>query len=169
MNGLRHLWRRRVSGSRKGGPALEFALTTPAFIAVVLVAFEILYAIAARSVVDHSLESASRNSVTGGASPTDNPARLAAFAADFYAGASPMIPQSRVVLTVTACASMEMLANTPSLCRVSDPGAAREVVRFSATYTHNFVAQRMVCGILAMTSCPPLTMNAEIVRRNEPF
>ena len=169
MNGLHRLWRRRVSGSRKGGPALEFALTTPAFIAVVLVALEILYAVAARAVVDHALESSSRNAVTGGASPTDNPGRLAAFAADFYAGASPMIPQSRVVLTVMACASMDMLSNDPSQCRVSDPGAAREIVQFSASYAHNFVAQRMVCSILAMASCPPLTMNAQIVRRNEPF
>jgi Flp pilus assembly protein TadG len=169
MNGLRHVWRRRISGSRKGGPALEFALTTPAFIGVVLVAFEILYAIGARSVIDHSLEAASRNAVTGGETPSDLPARLSDFATDFYARTSAMIPSSSVVLTVTACASMETLNNDPSSCREADPGHAREVVRFAASYSHTFVAQRMVCGLLAMASCPPLTMNAQIVRRNEPF
>jgi hypothetical protein len=159
----------RAAGSRKGGPALEFALMAPVFIGVLLLAFEILYAIAARSVVDTALEEASRKAVTGGPTPSNSTARLNAFTSEFYAVTSPMIAQNRIVLAVMACATMDMLNNNPAGCRASDPGATGEVVRFSATYSHRFLAQQTVCNLLAMTNCPPLTMNAQIVRRNEPF
>lgn len=148
---------------------LEFALMAPVFIGVLLVAFEILYAIAARSVVDTALEEASRKAVTGGPTPTNSAARLAAFATEFYAVTSPMIAQHRIVLAVMACATMDMLNNNPAACRAADPGATGEIVRFSATYSHTFLAQQTVCTLLSMSTCPPLTMNAQIVRRNEPF
>lgn len=159
----------RAPGSRKGGPALEFALMAPVFIGVLLLAFEILYAVAARSVVDTALEEASRKAVTGGPTPTNSAARLTAFTNEFYAVTSPMIARNRIVLAVMACATMDMLNNNPAACRASDPGATGEVVRFSATYNHTFLAQRTVCTLLGMSVCPPLTMNAQIVRRNEPF
>lgn len=141
----------------------------PVFVGVLLLAFEILYAIAARSVVDTALEEASRKAVTGGPTPSNSTARLNAFTSEFYAVTSPMIAQHRIVLAVMACATMDMLNNNPASCRASDPGATGEVVRFSATYSHTFLAQRTVCNLLAMSTCPPLTMNAQIVRRNEPF
>lgn len=160
---------RRCAGSRKGGPALEFALITPAFFGIVLVSFEILYAIAARSVVDHALEAASRSAVTGGTTPTENVMRLEAIRDEFYTWTSTMIPRSRLSLTVTACESMEMLNDNPSGCRNEDMGTAREVVRFDASYNHRFLSQQVICSLLAMVTCPQLTMNAQIVRRNEPF
>lgn len=169
MNGLRisRMW--RGAGSRKGGPALEFALITPAFFGIVLVSFEILYAIVARSVVNYALESASRAAVTGGTAPTDNAARLQAITEEFFAATSSMIRPARLTLVVSACESMEMLNTNPAACRTGDAGVAREVVRFSATYSHSFLTQGAVCSVLAMPTCPPVTMNAQIVRRNEPF
>lgn len=169
MRGLRPSLMWRGAGSRKGGPALEFALITPAFFGILLVSFEILYAVVARSVVDHALESASRTAVTGGTTPTDNTARLEAITNEFFAATSSMIASSRLTLVVSACESMETLNINPAACRTGDAGTAREVVRFNATYSHSFLSQRAVCSLLAMATCPPVTMNAQIVRRNEPF
>ncbi len=161
--------RRRLIVVRKGGPALEFALMAPVFVGMLLFAFEILYAIAAKSIVDTALETSSRAAVTGGATPTDTASRLTQFNASFYNVSDPMISRARLTLGVAACATAEILTNSPNACRANDPGATGEIVRFNATYRHEFLAPSAVCSMLHVNPCPSLTMSAQIVRRNEPF
>lgn len=165
-------WRdtqRRLLGNRKGGPALEFALMAPVFVGMLLFAFEILYAIAAKSVVDTALETSSRIAVTGGSTPTDTALRLTQFNTSFYNVSDPMISRGKLTLAVAACATAEVLTNSPNACRANDPGATGEMVRFNATYRHQFLAPSAVCNMLHVNPCPSLTMSAQIVRRNEPF
>lgn len=167
MRMLHRAW--RIFRDRRGSPTVEFALMAPVFLGLLLVAFEILYAVAAKSVIDTAVDEASRNAVTGGPTPTNTAARMSAFSRNFYIITDPMIARSRLTLAVVACANAAMLSNSPGSCRSGDPGGTGEIVRFSAMYRHNFLAQSAVCGLLGMSACPPLTMSAQIVRRNEPF
>ncbi|MBL8698374.1 MAG: pilus assembly protein [Alphaproteobacteria bacterium] len=154
---------------RKGSPALEFALMAPVFFGTLLLAFEILYAIAAKSVIDTALDDSSRTAVTGGANPTDTAARRVAFETNFYAISDPLITRANLTLGIAACASAAQLTASPASCRTNDPGATGEIVQFSATYRHQFLAQAAVCGLLGISTCPSITMHAQLVRRNEPF
>lgn len=141
----------------------------PVFFGVLLVAFEILYAIAAKSVIDTALDDSSRQAVTGGANPLDTAARRTAFETNFYAISDPLIRRANVTLGMSACTTAAQLTSTPGSCRANDPGSTGEIVQFSATYRHEFMVQSAVCGILAISSCPTITMHSQLVRRNEPF
>lgn len=160
---------RAIWNARKGGPALEFALMAPVFFGTLLMAFEILYAIAAKSVVDTALDDSSRTAVTGGANPTDTSARRVAFETNFYAISDPLITRANLTLGISACSTAAQLTTSPGSCRVNDPGATGEMVQFSATYRHLFLAQSAVCGLFGIASCPAITMHSQLVRRNEPF
>ncbi|MBM3521791.1 MAG: hypothetical protein FJX57_02445 [Alphaproteobacteria bacterium] len=160
---------RRLLRDRRGGPALEFALMAPVFFGTLLVAFEILYAIAAKSVLDTALDDSSRSAVTGGANPTDTAGRRTAFEMAFYAISDPLIGRANLALGISACTNAAQLTSSPGSCRANDPGATGEIVQFSATYRHQFFVQSAVCGILGIATCPSITMNSQLVRRNEPF
>lgn len=156
--------RRRATlrADRAGATALEFALATPVFLGVLMLAMEIAWQVAIGAALDHSVRSAARWAATGQAVPGGG-SRAAEVARIIVTRSGMPIQADRLTVTTESFSSLGGLNSGSGA--TPGPGGPDALVRYRVTYQSPSLTP--YASFVAVGNLTRHTMS--FVVRNEPY